>query len=156
MGSEEMKKDRIVRIVIPADDEVANAFLDSHGQQRSMPIRMLMHMFVAEYGSGVDVLSVYGQALNGTGKSGRKVGRGRAGAAGEDRDKAGPAAAPKKKKGIAAAAAVADLVDDRVEDAGVEEVGPVPAIDGFAASGASESPGEEYDMDELLRGAGQN
>lgn len=154
MGSEEMKKDRIVRIVIPADDEVANAFLDSHGQQRSMPIRMLMHMFVAEYGSGVDVLSVYGQALNGTGKSGRKVGRGRAGAAGEDRGKAGPAAAAPKKKGTAA-----DPVEDHVEDVGIEETGSVPVTDeseGFSGSGVPEAPDEAYDMDELLRGAGQN
>lgn len=153
MGSEEMKKDRIVRIVIPADDEVANAFLDSHGQQRSMPIRMLMHMFVAEYGSGVDVLSVYGQALNGTGKSGRKVGRGRAGAPGGDRDKAGLAAASKKK------VAAADPVDDHAEDAGIEETGSVPVTDGSegsSGSGAPQPPGEEYDMDELLRGAGQN
>lgn len=153
MGSEEMKKDRIVRIVIPADDEVANAFLDSHGQQRSMPIRMLMHMFVAEYGSGVDVLSVYGQALNGTGKSGRKVGRGRAGTAGEDRGKAGPAAAP-KKKGTAA-----DSVEGHAEDVGIEETGSVPVTDeseGFSGSGAPEAPDEGYDMDELLRGAGQN
>lgn len=154
MGSEEMKKDRIVRIVIPADDEVANAFLDSHGQQRSMPIRMLMHMFVAEYGSGVDVLSVYGQALNGTGKSGRKVGRGRAGVPGGDRDKAGPAAAAPKKK-----VAAADPVDDHAEDVGIEETGSVPVTDGsegFSGSGAPEALGEEYDMDELLRGAGQN
>lgn len=154
MGSEEMKKDRIVRIVIPADDEVANAFLDSHGQQRSMPIRMLMHMFVAEYGSGVDVLSVYGQALNGTGKSGRKVGRGRAGVPGGDRDKAGPAAAAPKKKGTAV-----DPVEDHAEDVGIEETGSVPVTDeseGFSGSGAPQPPGEEYDMDELLRGAGQN
>ena len=153
MGSEETKKDRIVRIVIPADDEVANAFLDSHGQQRSMPIRMLMHMFVAEYGSGVDVLSVYGQALNGTGKSGRKVGRGRAGTAGEDRGKAGPAAAAKKK------VAAADSVEDHAEDVGIEETGSVPVTDeseGFSGSGALEAPDEGYDMDELLRGAGQN
>lgn len=154
MGSEEMKKDRIVRIVIPADDEVANAFLDSHGQQRSMPIRMLMHMFVAEYGSGVDVLSVYGQALNGTGKSGRKVGRGRAGVPGGDRDKAGPAAAAPKKKGTAV-----DPVEDHAGDVGIEETGSVPVTDeseGFSGSGAPQPPGEEYDMDELLRGAGQN
>lgn len=154
MGSEEMKKDRIVRIVIPADDEVANAFLDSHGQQRSMPIRMLMHMFVAEYGSGVDVLSVYGQALNGTGKSGRKVGRGRAGVPGGDRDKAGPAAAAPKKKGTAV-----DPVEDHAEDVGIEETGSVPVTDeseGFSGSGAPEAPDEGYDMDELLRGAGQN
>lgn len=154
MGSEEMKKDRIVRIVIPADDEVANAFLDSHGQQRSMPIRMLMHMFVAEYGSGVDVLSVYGQALNGTGKSGRKVGRGRAGVPGGDRDKAGPAAAAPKKKGTAV-----DPVEDHAGDVGIEETGSVPVTDeseGFSGSGAPEAPDEGYDMDELLRGAGQN
>lgn len=153
MGSEEMKKDRIVRIVIPADDEVANAFLDSHGQQRSMPIRMLMHMFVAEYGSGVDVLSVYGQALNGTGKSGRKIGRGRAGVPGGDRDKAGPAAAASKKK------VAADSVEDHAEDVGIEETGSVPVTDeseGFSGSGTPEAPDEGYDMDELLRGAGQN
>ena len=63
-SAQESKSPARVRIVIPAEDEVALKFLQAQGRDRSIPLRQLMHLFVAEYGY-VDVASVLGGKIVG-------------------------------------------------------------------------------------------
>lgn len=63
-SAQESKSPARVRIVIPVEDEVALKFLQAQGRDRSIPLRQLMHLFVAEYGY-VDVASVLGGKIVG-------------------------------------------------------------------------------------------
>lgn len=63
-SAQESKPPARVRIVIPAEDEVALKFLQAQGRDRSIPLRQLMHLFVAEYGY-IDVASVLGGKIVG-------------------------------------------------------------------------------------------
>lgn len=63
-SAQESKSPARVRIIIPAEDEVALKFLQAQGRDRSIPLRQLMHLFVAEYGY-VDVASVLGGKIVG-------------------------------------------------------------------------------------------
>lgn len=55
---------KIVRVTVPAGDTITEGFFEAQGPRGvSNAMRMLIHMFVAEYGTQTDVMSVVGQRL---------------------------------------------------------------------------------------------
>lgn len=146
-------KDRIVRIVIPADDDVANAFLDRHGQQRSGPLRTLMHMFVAEHGD-VDVMSVAGRMMSAAGHR-------RTGQAPSVDDGETVGGAPEKNTDTTVAAASADASTPAkpvAEPAADVEAAPEPPADAGANVTVADDgdDDDDFDMDDLMASARGN
>lgn len=140
-------KDRIVRIVIPADDDVANAFLDRHGQQRSGPLRTLMHMFVAEHGD-VDVMSVAGRMMSAAGHR-------RTAPASPVGDGETVGGVPEKNTGGAVASTPAEPVAELVADAEAELEPPADAgVSAIASDDGDDDDG--FDMDDLMASARGN
>ena len=144
-------KDRIVRIVIPADDDVANAFLDRHGQQRSGPLRTLMHMFVAEHGD-VDVMSVAGRMMSAAGH--RRTGQTPSVGDGET-----VGGAPEKDT-AAADAVTSTQAKPVTESAADVEVAPEPTADAGVSATATDDGDDDgddgFDMDGLMASARGN
>ena len=142
-------KDRIVRIVIPADDDVANAFLDRHGQQRSGPLRTLMHMFVAEHGD-VDVMSVAGRMMSAAGHR-------RTAPASPVGDGETVGGVPEKNTAGAVASTPAEPVAEPVADA---EAAPEPPVDAGVSATATDDGDDDgddgFDMDDLMASARGN
>lgn len=58
------KASKVVRVTVPAGDTITESFFEAQGPRGvSNAMRMLIHMFVAEYGTQTDVMSVVGQRL---------------------------------------------------------------------------------------------
>lgn len=142
-------KDRIVRIVIPADDDVANAFLDRHGQQRSGPLRTLMHMFVAEHGD-VDVMSVAGRMMSAAGHR-------RTAPASPVGDGETVGGVPEKNT-VAAGAVASTPAEPVVEPVADAEAAPEPPADAGVSATATDDGDDDdgFDMDDLMASARGN
>lgn len=129
-SAQESKSPARVRIVIPAEDEVALKFLQAQGRDRSIPLRQLMHLFVAEYGY-VDVASVLGGKIVGATPANR------------------PDSAPKAKTKV--------KVEERVEAPEGPEVAevetkpePEPKTKASSKPAPIEVDDDELDMDALM------
>lgn len=129
-SAQESKPPVRVRIVIPAEDEVALKFLQAQGRDRSIPLRQLMHLFVAEYGY-VDVASVLGGKIVGATPANR------------------PDSAPKAKTKA--------KVEERVEAPEVAEVEMKPELKTKTKASSKPAPIEvdddDLDMDALMSDA---
>lgn len=129
-SAQESKPPVRVRIVIPAEDEVALKFLQAQGRDRSIPLRQLMHLFVAEYGY-VDVASVLGGKIVGATPANR------------------PDSAPKAKTKA--------KVEERVEAPEVAEVETKPELKTKTKASSKPAPIEvdddDLDMDALMSDA---
>lgn len=129
-SAQESKSPARVRIVIPAEDEVALKFLQAQGRDRSIPLRQLMHLFVAEYGY-VDVASVLGGKIVGATPANR------------------PDSAPKAKTKA--------KVEERVEAPEVAEVEMKPELKTKTKASSKPAPIEvdddDLDMDALMSDA---
>lgn len=129
-SAQESKSPARVRIVIPAEDEVALKFLQAQGRDRSIPLRQLMHLFVAEYGY-VDVASVLGGKIVGATPANR------------------PDSAPKTKTKA--------KVEERVEAPEVAEVETKPEPEPEPKASSKPAPIEvdddDLDMDALMSDA---
>lgn len=126
-SAQESKSPARVRIVIPVEDEVALKFLQAQGRDRSIPLRQLMHLFVAEYGY-VDVASVLGGKIVGATPANR------------------PDSAPKAKTKA--------KVEERVEAPELEvETKPEPEPKASSKSAPIEVDDDDLDMDALMSDA---
>lgn len=140
-SAQESKSPARVRIVIPAEDEVALKFLQAQGRDRSIPLRQLMHLFVAEYGY-VDVASVLGGKIVGATPASK------------------PDSAPKAKTKSAPKAKTKAKVEERVEapeGPGVAEVEtkpePGPKTTASSKPAPIEVDDDDLDMDALMSDA---